>query len=680
MTIVNRKTSGVIDAGTVNVNSKRIYDTEGLSDSEYAQTKNILHKFRTFNYLFTLAACPDSALNNPAELRRSADYIVIARSRGKEQVGFPTESSASSEVSQVVEGFNQQSAGRYDMFIDNVEIETIMGFSQGTNLTMGTKINFDIFEPYSMNGFIEALQVSAGAAGHKQYLAAPFLLKIEFQGYREDDKDYILGKEGTRIFVINITGVEIEVNETGSKYRCQAVSVNDMAFGDHLALKTSIQMSGDTVEKVLKSLMEGLNKNNQEADENDKNKSGVYDQFKIVFPEKTDSGFNFDGNNKIGQAKITKLQEDKNAYVFPGHKNLEENINQRKDSTRNTYPYSDTKILVQFPAQAKIHDIISAVIRDSSFAKDILEEISKNSKIPDFIDYAHVAVKMTPLGFDKRENRQTYMYEFIVFPYSMHYTRIPLFQHITIDKASLEQKFARRRYNYLFTGQNIDIRSFNLKFNRLYFQAYPQGFEKIFENEPGVNKSGSPSEKESIEKDLNAPIYTDPNLSSVMATGGNAGARVYDAYDKMVKAMHDAVLDNLDMVTCEIEILGDPYYLVTQGSGNFFPEFGDSPGITAEAEANYFSEDVIVTVEFRNPDDVNHNGTGYMKFNDRKVPFSGCFRVTKAMSYFKDGLFTQRLQLLRIPGQPINNAAQTSSAGSSQQGKGIDWVNVETWT
>ena len=675
MTIVDRKTSGVINAGTITVNSKRIFDNEGLTDNDYAQTKNILHRFRTFNYLFTLAACPDSALNNPAELRTSADYIVIARSRGKEQTGLPA---GNSEISEVIEGYNQQSAGRYDMFIDNVEIETIMGFSQGTNLTMATKINFEIFEPYSMNGFIEALQVSAGAAGHKQYLAAPFLLKIEFQGYREDDKDYILGKEGTRIFVINITGVEIDVNETGSKYRCQAVSVNDMAFGDHLALKTSIQMSGDTVEKVLKSLMEGIEQNNKDAAENDK-KNGLYDKFKIVFPEKTDSGYNFSGKNKIADAKITKLKEDKNAYVFPDHKVLEANINQKKNTLKDSNS-SKTEVLVQFPAQAKIHDIISAVIRDSSFGKDILENISKSEKIPDFIEYAHVGVKMVPLEFDKKENRQTYEYTFIVFPYNMHYTRVPLFQHIPVDRAKLEQRFVRRKYNYLFTGQNVDIRSFNLKFNRLYFQAYPQGFEKIFENEPGSNRSGSPSEKESLEKDLNAPIYVDPNLSNVVPTGGNAGARNYDAYDKMVKAMHDAVLDNLDMITCEIEILGDPYYLVTQGSGNFFPEFGDSAGITADAEANYFSEDVIVTIEFRNPDDVNHNETGYMKFNDRKIPFSGCFRVIKAMSNFKDGLFTQRLNLIRVPGQPVNQGAQTSSSGSSQQGKGIDWTNVESWT
>lgn len=62
--------------------------------------------------------------------------------------------------------------------------------------------------------------------------------------------------------------------------------------------------------------------------------------------------------------------------------------------------------------------------------------------------------------------------------------------------------------------------------------------------------------------------------------------------------MHQAILDNTDMIKCEVEIIGDPYYLVTGGIGNYRPVLLDG-GITTDGEAPYQTHDVVVVLEFK---------------------------------------------------------------------------------
>jgi hypothetical protein len=107
-----------------------------------------------------------------------------------------------------------------------------------------------------------------------------------------------------------------------------------------------------------------------------------------------------------------------------------------------------------------------------------------------------------------------------------------------------------------------------------------------------------------------------------------------------------------------MEILGDPYYLCTGGIGINSPEI-KIPGITTNGEAPYKSGVVIISIDFRNPDDIESNPTdpnyGMVRFNKNKIPFSGCFRVNSVTSRFSDGVFTQRLRLLRLPNQSEEN-------------------------
>jgi len=290
-----------------------------------------------------------------------------------------------------------------------------------------------------------------------------------------------------------------------------------------------------------------------------------------------------------------------------------------------------------------------------------------------FVEYFIVSVEMEVKDkWNPVLLRPTYLYRYIVLPYKMHISRLPLYQKelSTPEQSSLINNYVRRKYEYLYTGKNVDVRSFNLTFNHLYFQAYPRSMNNAI-----FGPTGGPGEEKKAGVQLTAVAGSDKNASSavplsprvsapsaanIVGPGGNATRPEYDAYDALVKNMHRAILDNLSMIKCDLEILGDPYFLCTGGHGNFRPKIIDST-ITDNGEAPYQVHNVMVVMEFRNPTDIDPN-TGFVVFDKERIPYNGCYQVTKVVSKFQDGLFTQRLQLLRVAGQTVLASGRGNAA------------------
>jgi len=674
--------------------------------------KNILHNYRSFNYLFTLAGVGDDALRNPDKLRTSENYLPVAKSSGKSSKvfssgqiapapfkggqagydeagnriqpnGMPSGQPAS--ASSLIDGFNDLSSGRFDLFLNNVEITTLMAFSKNTNLTMATNISFEVFEPHSISGFIEALQVSAVAAGNKSYMSAPFLLKMEFMGYPDTDSSpsanyQSVGDQATRYFIITITKVEVDMSETGTRYRCQAVAHNEMAYGTMNQIKHAIKMEGSTVKKVLASLMKSLDISSRHAAEaaaGKKNKSPiVWDTYGIIYPSRIDGGkFDYNKvNTDIADATIVQGISSPNNFAMPetgavaevndknaqrGQPPVEQDCFKGNTATDTAKAKAgpDTPSNLQFSSGSNIHDIIASVIRDSSYGKKILE---KGPDKDGMVDYVHIAVESQPTGeWNAVTLRPTYKYVYVVLPYRMHASRVPQYQkQLSQDDINkLKTLYVKRKYSYLYTGKNVDVRKFNLRFNTLFYQAFPQGMGTNIFADPQANYEKStvkkridPTNPARSEQNIMpaSPMGEDPAAARVQKIGGTGGRRDYKEYDVLVENMHRAVINNIDMVSCELEILGDPYFLCTGGNGNYRPELVDA-GITKNGEAPYQTGDVIVIVEFQTPQDAGVTDQAIKFYN---TPFSGCFRVTKVRSKFNDGLFTQVLSMIRIPGQP----------------------------
>lgn len=674
--------------------------------------KNVLNRYRSSTYNFTLAALRKDDINDPSVYRNSALDLIIIKSGGKGIQGISTNVSGVDRVvgqtvtefreggrllgvdkkdiiekdfsgTELVKGFNENSPGRFDLFIDDVEIETLMAFTPASGTTLPTSVKFTVIEPYSINGFIEALHVSAIAAGYPNYTQASFLLKMEFVGYPDDDttvfKNPQVVENSTRYFPIKFTGIEVEVTERGTRYRCAAIPWSDAAFGQPNSLKRPVTMAGNTVGDILKNLIKNLNDQLREDDKAAKSGTPANDsdEYEIVFPTRTDSGFDYTQINDIGKTSLKTILRDPAIYKFKDPGEIEKKQTpQQNDSNPDEiklHPTSGSPPQIQFAENQKINEIIAAVIRDSEYIRKILKESKVDGN--GFIDYFAIKAEVTNKSTIDPVSRKPFQkYRFSVIPYKVHFTRIPSLKGQKFDPGPIT-KLSLREYNYIYTGNNVDILNFKLNFNTLFFEAIPLAMGN--NDQPGAASSaGQPNDtKRQLKGDDISNQKSDQNFSPtlrqvpqpVTTDGANASQRSTDPYYALAKNMHSAIIDsNASMLTGNIDILGDPFYLVTGGIGNYDSKPSGVQGLTQDGEADHLQGEVLITINFRNPVDINPlQKGGNFYFETEKLPFSGVYMVTKAVSSFKDGIFKQSLDIIRVPGQIVGRTRETVLADTT---------------
>ncbi|NBO99388.1 MAG: hypothetical protein EBU90_04570 [Proteobacteria bacterium] len=670
------------------------------------QESNVLSFYRSYTYNWTLAGLPKDYLKDASKYRAGELDLVILKSGGKGYQGVtpPTElsSAQSAAVSDTVlandptvgsgvtenniknveklktdnnaliSGFNKNSPGRFDMYIENVYVESIMVANEEGNMSKPTKITFDVIEPYSINGFLEALHVTAVAAGYTTYQNTPFLLKLEFVGY-PDDMDLPEPEpipNSVRYYPIVITKAGVEVTERGTRYKIQAIPVNDRAYGEPNRLKKPIKMAGTTVKEILKDFMDNLTKQvasvSPDVDPNGllTNNFEPTDIYDIKFPSRDATlGFVDNPENEIAGSLLVEIAKDNNLFkmVQPEESNKKNGYKGNKSASSSSIKYNPGKTVVQFPEGGMVDSLITAVIRDSAYVKKLLTQVKE--KIDDYgmMDYFSVNLQVENLEKISPITKEPYKkYTYVVTPYKVHISRIQPFGSLPYKEKKLK-KLSRREYNYLYTGLNTEVLNFKLDFNYLFFEAVP----------PAMGNKESPSSKGTASKsgDSNVQVQGTPvneqkehtvplpavraTSVDVQSTGGNALQPRHDPYSNMARAMHEAIINSKSaLLKGEIEIVGDPFYLVTGGMGNYNPNLKNE-NETKDGEAAYQFSEVLITINFRNPVDINAD-TGMMQFDENRIPFSGVYRVIKAKSSFKDGFFKQVLEVMRFNGQVLD--------------------------
>jgi hypothetical protein len=726
-TVVERKTVSVsesLSAGETVVDGSN-YGNEGNRVSKptsidpnnvFAQgglyapsaTKNILNNYRSSTYNFAFGPITKEALLAESQtlvsqanelLERDIRAFAVINSAGKGTAGLGintgginTNTSIMVDTQAMVDSFNKNSPGRFDMFIDNVAISTLIGNgSPESGPAIASKVTFDVFEPYSLNGFIEALQVSAKAAGYVNYMNSLFALRVQFQGYldTEDDPYDNIVPMSTRYFLLYVTEVEVEVNERGTRYRISATPFNQMGFGNSNILTSDIKIIGDTVGEVLKNFFEAINamvsdSTREATDVRGRNTYEISAPKIATVGEPEDvlgarlftleSGFSEDATkqSKIPFAPINDTLTDPNIFGAEDPTTSEDTYVGAtvQGSTSSTQSSGTGQNAVErkrtstFKTGARIHDCIAAIVRDSSYVRELISpESLKAAKESDgFLTYFNVRLETDIIGYDEVNQINFVNYRYVLSPFKIHYTRVPGEGQVRFDPSKLLGRI-KREYNYIYTGKNEEVLKFNLKFNNLFYDAIPA----MFANTPAKDSTQESAGKSGIVKltDVkgttveeertrepnalpNQPTIKDASQSERTNNDPTSGKAITDPYYALAKTLHQAVLNKTSLLQGSLEILGDPYFLTTGGMGNKNLELSDDL-LTADGQAAYTQGDIYINVNFRNPVDIGTDGK--MQFDDKLVSFSGVYRVQSLMNYFKEGVFTQNIEILRMAGQ-----------------------------
>lgn len=597
-----------------------------------------------------------------------------------------------------IEGFNKKSGGALDLYIDGLEIESLMTPNPKTGPSLATTIKFEIYEPYSANGFIEALFAASLAAGWPNYLVACYVLKIEFYGYPDNINNPVAEPvliDATRYIPIRITGSEMDISEQGTKYRVSAIAYNEIAFSTPNKISTDISMQGTDVYEVLKNFFTSLNKSIQESVAKETSgRTTSFNEYEIYFPKVPESGKSLKldpaEKNAIATAKLPDLLKENSVFKFAEpaskEKQVDENGNQSNADSRVVSQFSngkETRLLprshgIQFNRGSNIHQIIESVIVDSLYLQNILKNIEAAKKSNDgMIDYFQVMIHTEPKGTDPTTNEEKFKFKYIVCPYRVHYSMLPEQQN-TLYKADSFKSYIKRTYDYIYTGKNIDVLGFKLNFNNLYFQAAmpKQGNS----DKSGTSNSATASETDEIKRQRgqaagtqNSSVPVPPTISDAQAgsTNGRATPNKADPYYQIAYQVNQALLESVNMISGDLDIIGDPFFLSTYGMGNHLPKSKDN-GITTTGESNFNTGPVVVRVNFRNPIDIDET-TGLARFSEL-TPFSGAYRIIQCRNILRDGIFKQTLKLLRYNGQILedDNRKPTTAIESVKLPKSVD--------
>jgi hypothetical protein len=661
---------------------------------------NVLNNYRNVTYNFTISVVPDQYLDD-AKYRFVEPKYIILKSGGKGSKDFALPDSLSKLQLQTVEdaayienekaeqlyidkvskkqlentqglisGFNKESPGRFDLFIDDVEIQGIMTPGTSNGASLASKISFTVIEPYSINGFIEALHVASLGAGYTTYANAAYLMKIEFWGYRDDVDVSVSTPEkidrATKFLLFGLSSVKVELTHQGTKYQCTGVMYTDRAMGNPNKLSKPISMEGATVKEILEDLCKNLEKQIQQTNnESNPGENKNYDRYEIKFPTLENGIYNFSGDgNSIGKSKVSEFNKSNVLSPMP---NLASTANPTVEEAKqnpNILKYSPTtNIKVQFNAGRNLNECIEAVIVDSEYVQGLLKNFKPDSN--GLVNYFLITPKVTNLDIINPQAKDYYKkYTYIVTEYKIHYTRVPGYRSYKFNVNDITN-IIYKEYNYTYTGKNIDVLNFRLDFNNLFYESIPfaLGNTDVF----GVRNGASPSDNTKVEYDSESldkvalhpipvqPIKTDPTDINPK-TAGTGGQLIDDPYQILARNLHEAVINaGVSGAQGDLEILGDPFFISTTGTGNYKAKLEDGyVNVTVDNEIDSTFGEVYIIVIFRNPVDVN-------QFQKIRAPFSGVYMITTVKSLFKNGVFKQEFKLIRVPAQlPIGDSTKSS--------------------
>ena len=235
-----------------------------------------------------------------------------------------------------------------------------------------------------------------------------------------------------------------------------------------------------------------------------------------------------------------------------------------------------------------------------------------------------------------------------------------------------------KRYDYIYSGQNEDVLAFDLKFNAAFYTAIQGDFGELSvgeqtRNVDGVTASNNTPAYNVVRNGSGGSVETkiQPVATSNTFVGGSynipAGAALAQQFQR-------ALLDSdVDLVTAEMEIWGDPYYIPDSGLGNYnAPNSGQTSSLTVNGNMDWQRSEVDILLLFKTP--IDYGDDGYMTFPGGELgtqsvgQFSGVYKVASVVSRISENRFTQGLKLIRRRNQE-EYADQLPASGGDAVGE-----------
>jgi hypothetical protein len=164
------------------------------------------------------------------------------------------------------------------------------------------------------------------------------------------------------------------------------------------------------------------------------------------------------------------------------------------------------------------------------------------------------------------------------------------------------------------------------------------------------------------------------NFSATSFGKNQGGGGIGTESTVAAQQFHDAITSSASMMALDMKIIGDPYWIAQSGMGNYTAMPSQYQNLNTDGTVNYQNGEVHITVNFRSPVDINQS-TGlydFGKYAGNSVPllqWSGLYQVTKCISNFDGGNFTQKLTGPRLNGQEQSGEGSAKNTSNVSNGE-----------
>lgn len=686
--------------GVVEENNSPVDDKVGLQE-------NVLHKFATYNYIFTLSGLSEDELRSHAYLTNPV-HDIIARSGG---IGDPNVSDGKykTQMDKLNKEriWNEQRAGMVsneaysptnsqyilsqglDLFFENFNMLSTVGPNSDRGLANITKMNFELVEPFGVS-LVEKIKAATFINGYRDFQDAPLLLTIEFKGTDEHGKPITSAdKNYERKIPILIVRVEFDLDQAGSKYQVIAVPFGDLAHDDRFKFpRTTLTASVRSVNEWIETIEEQLYK-----DQLQEIKEGVreyVDEYEFIVSSDVER------NAKYAKTLQTTIAESNANFIKRLWNDIFDNVDFAPKIELADAQVTDKTSLVKFFEDAirtgEGYSIIAdrfwqywhmkmtgagtyssnSTTKPGDSVTDELLDFYSSQQFPDlarnnqWVDWFEikVSVETKPGVIDKIRKMSPKKIIFKAIPKKIHVLKF-FPPGVTLGFVDWN-KWIRKNYNYIYTGENVDIQSLRINYKTAYYLRNVRPFKEDAK-EKGKYQDFEENLKKVFGSEQSDLRSSPSNLQGTnsMESGSNKSQQFYDYITN----------PEADMIRVELEILGDPAFICQDQFINIHQDRskkadGIESGVISPKYGSFNSENFqpLVKLSFkRPPDDIDdqigmyeHHVGGVNKggMATENQTFTGIYQVVKVDSKFNNGQFLQTLHLVRM-NQQQGSAAET---------------------
>jgi hypothetical protein len=662
-------------------------------------TPNRLHSYSTYTYGITLHALTKDSYNELAQGAKGHTWLTKAYTLISSGGRWGDRASKTTN-------FVRPPEFKDDFYFDGLSFSTVVGLNKDTKGSNAIELSFTIIEPYGLTLINRLLKLST-TLDQPNYTENPYVIQIDFFGSTDLGESIHPIPNITKYIPIKIIDMKIRVGTQGATYACRAVPYNHGAFSqtisstpidievtattvgdffandaDDPALQKQIatksrqretlnaskeaQQRGDLTDAEVKKLneVEGsyktalqtrsytaaynslqrylvAQKSIQHATEIRFDIDSVIKNSQIVYPKKT----------AISNSAMTNSKDPKQVAA-------QQAGNSKKKAATPTAGANQNLEKFNIKAGENIIEVINKVMRTSKYVTDQLKEEQDTSKEDVTMNWFKIIPKVELVNFDAKQNKWATRVTYKIITYKHHNTKHP---DAPISKQSEILKDVRKKYSYIYTGENQDVIDFQIDFNVLYFNAV----KVLQENSVRLGNAADPAKKTN-ERGNKLPAQrtgtVQPNQVFPLAgdltqSGFHSGtnAEVQKAADVM-NSIYTAT--RADMIELKMKIIGDPDFIkqddiyLTPGT-EAYPAAGE----VHSSDGSILTDrgDIFVFVTYKTIVDMDQN-TGLPRQGDKnedylkttESSFSGIYRLIKINNEFKGGKFEQSIEAVRI--------------------------------